>query len=134
MQFSARAMRTAVATLLVVLAACNDSTDPGREPEVTNLTNDFQLQLTALDNESVIRQYTWANDGPLANVTQSPTGAGSGTGTLIIRNPAGAEVYRRSLTENGTFQSTAGTGGNWTVRIEVSGYSGTISFRAQRGG
>ncbi len=123
------------ALLLVALNACGgDSTGPGLEPEVTNVADDFQLQVSALSNESLTRQYTWSNSGTTANVTQSPAGAGTGTATLIIRDNAGAEVYRRSLSENGTFVTSGGAAGTWTVRIEVTSYSGTLNFRAQKGG
>jgi hypothetical protein len=42
-------------------------------------------------------------------------------------------VYSRSLSDNGTFTSAAGTTGTWTIRVVFSGTSGTINFRSDKG-
>jgi len=40
----------------------------------------------------------------------------------------GTEVYNRSLADNGTFVTTSGTAGNWTIRIGFNSASGTVNF------
>jgi hypothetical protein len=36
------------------------------------------------------------------------------------------------LAENGTFTSTKGAAGDWTIVDELSGASGTLNFRVQK--
>lgn len=116
-----------------VLAACGGSnaTAPRYQPQVVNLTNDFAFQVTALNNVSDDIQYVWRNDGTTANVNQSPSNL-SGTVTLVIVDAAGTQVYSRSLAQNGTFTTTAGAAGNWTVRVHFSNASGAVNFRLQK--
>ena len=117
---------------LGLLAGCgNDATAPRFQPEVTNLANSFGFQVTGLDGVTDNVEYTWRNDGTVANVNQSPSGL-SGTVSLIILDAAGTQVYSRSLTDNGTFVTTAGTAGNWKVRVQFSAARGSVNFTLQR--
>jgi hypothetical protein len=112
--------------------ACGGSViGPENQLEVANLTDNFQLQATALADVSETLTYTWENTGTGANVNQSGTVTG-GSATLTIEDDAGTEVYRASLAETGTFQTSAGIAGAWTVRVELSGMSGTLNFRVQK--
>jgi hypothetical protein len=52
--------------------------------------------------------------------------------SLVITDATGKQVYSRSLTENGTFTTSAGTAGNWTVRVSFSSVSGAVNFRIQK--
>ena len=116
-----------------MLAACSDNNAlaPQYQPQVVNLPNDFAFQVTALQNVSDNLQYGWRNDGTTANVNQSPSDL-TGAVTLVILDAAGSQVYSRSLAENGTFATTPGTAGNWTVRVQFSKASGAVNFRLQR--
>lgn len=118
---------------LIMVGACggNNATAPRYQPQVVNLPNDFAFQVTALNNVSDNLQYTWQNDGTSANVNQSPSNL-SGTVSLIILDASGTQVYSRSLAENGTFATTTGTAGNWTVRVRFSQASGATNFRLQK--
>ncbi len=118
---------------LALLGACGggNATAPRYQPQVVNLTNDFAFQVTALANVSDEIQYTWRNDGTTANVNQSPSNL-TGTVTLVILDANGTQVYSRSLAENGTFATTAGTAGNWTVRVRFTQASGAVNFRLQK--
>jgi hypothetical protein len=51
-----------------------------------------------------------------------------GDATLFIADGAGAQVYQRSLAENGTFTTAAGTAGTWTVRLKFAEASGNATF------
>ena len=61
--------------------------------------------------------YSWENTGTTATVDQSASIA-SGSATLVLRDANGVQVYSRSLADKGTFSSTAGTPGTWTVRVQ----------------
>lgn len=123
---------TAIAAF-AVFAACSDNNAlaPQHQPEVVNLPNDFAFQVTTLQNVFDNLQYVWRNEGTTANVNQSPSNL-TGTVSLVILDAAGSQVYSRSLAENGTFATTSGAAGNWTVRIQFSKASGAVNFRLQR--
>lgn len=117
----------------VLLAACGDkTTGPGRDPEIINATDNFQYQITDIQDFSGAHVYSWQNTGTTATVNQSTTVTG-GTATLIIRDANGTQVYNRSLAENGTFSSSAGTAGIWTVRVVYVGADATVNFRVDKG-
>ena len=116
----------------VLLTACSDSaTAPRFQPDVVNATNSFAFQATALSKVSDVAQYSWRNDGTTANVNQSPSNL-SGTVSLVVLDAAGTQVYSRSLAENGTFVTSAGMAGLWTVRVTLSNVSGAVNFRLQK--
>lgn len=119
--------------LLAVLAACSSdgATAPQYQPQLVNLRNDFAFQVTALQGVTDELQYTWQHDGTVANVNQSPSNL-SGAVTLVILDASGAQVYSRSLAENGTFVTAAGTPGMWTVRVRFTSASGAVNFRLQK--
>lgn len=56
----------------------------------------------------------------------------AGTATLIIKDAASTQVYTKDLNANGTFVTTAGTSGAWTIRVELVNVSGTLNFRVQK--
>jgi hypothetical protein len=124
------------APLLLALAlatACGDSgaTAPQYQPEISNATNTFAFQVTALQNVFDNLQYTWQNDGTTANVNQSPSNL-SGSASLVILDAAGTQIYSRSLAENGTFTTAVGAAGKWTVRVRFTNVSGAVNFRLQK--
>ena len=123
---------------LTMLAGCGDSTSttatttpPPYQLEVSNVANSFAYQASPLKSVSGLTQYSWRNDGTIANVNQSPSNL-TGTASLVVLDAAGTQVYSRSLTDNGTFVTSAGTAGMWTVRINFSNVSGAVNFRLQR--
>ena len=63
-----------------MLAGCGESTtttatttSPLYQQEVANVANSFAYQASALRNASDLKQYSWRNDGTIANVNQSPS-------------------------------------------------------------
>jgi hypothetical protein len=96
-----------------------------------NATDSFQFQATAMENYSKTLQYSWSNTGTTANVDQSCS-VTDGSATLTIRDANGTQVYQRNLGQNGSFTSTAGTAGTWTLTLSMSSTTGTLNFRAQR--
>jgi hypothetical protein len=98
------------------------------QPEVINVRNDFALQATGLLDFTDDVQYAWVSDGTAATVSQSPTLL-TGTAILFVFDGAGTQVYQRSLAENGTFATTTGVPGTWTVRLRFQEASGNTTFR-----
>ena len=124
-------LRSMVALALVVGCGGNDATAPRYQPQVTNVANSFAFQVTGLQSVTDELLYTWRNDGTTANVNQSPAGL-QGTASLVVTDAGGRQVYSRALTENGTFVTSAGTAGNWTLRVKFTNASGTSNFSLQR--
>jgi hypothetical protein len=118
---------------LVTMACSDNPVSPSNEPEITNVTDDFRFQVTNITNLSTSLGYTWRNTGTTANVTHSIS-VTSGTVTLNIRDANGATVYTRSLSQNGTFKTSAGAAVNWLIEVVPSNTDGTLNFRVQRGG
>jgi hypothetical protein len=119
----------------ILLTGCSDNpTDPLApfEPEIINNPDNFQFQVTDVTDVTTIVTYTWQNTGTSANVNQS-CAVTAGTVTLVILDADSNQVYSRDLSENGTFQTTAGTTGNWTIHVTLSNVSGTLNFRAEKG-
>ena len=119
--------------LLLVSTACSgdNALGPANQLEVTNVTDNFQLQATSLENVSQTLSYTWNNTGTMANIDQSGV-LSSGSATLTIRDGAGVQMYAVSLGETGTFATDEGTAGSWSIRVQLSGASGALNFRAQK--
>jgi len=114
---------------LALFAACDTRvvTEPEFQPQVINVRNDFAFQVVGLDQFTSDVVYSWASDGTAASVTQTPTLL-TGDATLFVADGSGAQVYQRSLGENGTFMTTAGVPGTWTVRIKFQETSGSAAF------
>jgi hypothetical protein len=103
-------------------------TQPPFDAQVINLRNDLALQITGLQDATSELEYTWQNDGTAASVTQSPTLL-TGTALLFVFDATGTQVYQRSLAENGTFTTTAGAPGSWTVKVRFSEANGDVTLR-----
>ena len=116
--------------LLLTLGCDGDPLAPF-QPEIGNATDSFQFQVTALRNVTTTQEYDWQHTGTVANVNQA-TALTGGTARLVIRDAGGAEVYRRDLTANGTFQTSTGAVGRWRIRVELVDASGAVNFRVQR--
>ena len=50
---------------------------------------------------------------------------------LIILDAAGTQVYSADLTQSGSFTTTAGTSGDWTIRLTLAGCFGDLNFRVE---
>lgn len=131
-----RAQQTGIAlaalgACLALLAGCNDNISPGVEPEVVNETDNFEFQVTDVQNFSNTLLYTWRNTGTQADVNQATT-LTRGAATLVIDDADGAEVYSKNLDANGTFQTEVGASGDWRIRVVIVDASGTLNFRVQK--
>lgn len=123
----------AVATLTVLISSsCGKKKSPISpfEPEVTNLADNFQFQATALQNVSTSVTYQWSNSGTSANIDQS-CAISAGTAGLTIMDNDGTQVYTGDLTQGGSFTSSQGTSGVWSIRLDIYDVDGTLNFRVQ---
>lgn len=116
--------------LLLTFVACSDPLAPF-QPEVTSATDNFQLQATGVTNLTTTRTYSWSNTGSRATINHSTT-IGGGAARLVVRDAAGAVVYDRALAPSLNEPTTAGAAGTWKVELHLTGYSGTLNFRAQK--
>lgn len=126
-----RVLSAAIA-LAASLSACDSAgtIGPDNQLQVTNATDNFQFQVSNLDNVTETLTYTWANTGTQANVNQSCAITG---GTAMVTVTQGStQLYSGDLKNNGTFVSTAGTAGNWTVTVTLTKVTGTLNFRVQK--
>lgn len=121
----------AVALVAALGAGCGDPASPGIQPRIINVADNFEYQISNVRNYTGTATFTWSNTGTTANVNQSASITG-GSVRLVILDAANVQVYSRSLADNGTFITSAGTTGAWTVRVEYSNGTGTVNFRAQK--
>jgi hypothetical protein len=120
-----------LALLGVVLgASCTDPLGPF-QPEITNATDNFQLQATGVTTVTSTLTYSWVNTGTRATVNHSTTTT-AGTAQLVIRDAAGTLVYDKGLVPSLNEPTASGTAGTWTIQLRLATYSGTLNFRAQK--
>lgn len=117
-----------VAAILVI--ACKDPVGPFI-PTVSNSPDNFSVQATDLKNVTTTQLFLWDNTGTAATVIQSSS-LTRGSGTLTLLDAAGAEVYTKDLSTQGTFQTTNGLAGEWSIHLLLSGVHGTLDVRVQR--
>ncbi len=121
-----------VVLALTALAACGDNViGPGNQLQVTNATDDFQFQVSNLNNVTQTLTYSWSNTGDSANVNQASS-LGGGSATLTIRGPTGTVLYQAGLQNNGTFHTQKGTSGTWQIQVALTKADGTLNFRVQK--
>lgn len=123
-----------VATCIVLAgltSGCGGDTpvSPGVQPQIVNQGNgNFQFQVTAMKNYSGAFRYSFANAAATADVNQSSAVA-SGNVTLSILDANAASVYSRDLNADGSYVTSAGAPGTWTIVVTPSGASGDLNFR-----
>jgi len=118
---------------LAAVIGCGGSTNSSLapfEPEVNNAPGTFQLQATGVDNVTAVEEYTWSNSKTTANVNQSGT-LTAGTAVLTLLDNTASQVYSRDLSESGVYQASVGDVGTWTIRLELTNYSGDLNFRVE---
>lgn len=123
-----------IAVASLALAACGgNSTGPlaQYEPQINNVTDNFQFQATDVADITGTYTYRWLNTGDSATVNQATAGTG-GSATLTISDSTGAQLYAQPLSANGTFGMIKGAAGHWTVRVQFFRYAGTVNFRVQK--
>jgi hypothetical protein len=117
----------------VAAVGCGNNTNSSLapfEPELNNAPGTFQLQATGVDNVTAVESYNWSNSGQSANVNQSGS-LTSGTATLTVLDHSGSPVYSGNLGVSGVDQTSTGEVGTWTIRLELTEFSGDLNFRLE---
>jgi len=125
---------TILATALVLTAGCDGGSNgigPENQLEVTNAIDQFQFQLTALENVSDRRSYDWENTGTQAtiDVSQALTG---GSAILTISDAEGSVLYEAQIDAATDETTTLGIAGMWRIEVKLSDATGTFNFRVQK--
>ena len=124
----------AAATGILLVTGCEDSSNgigPENELEVTNAVDQFQFQLTALDDVSDRRGYDWENTGTQAtiDISQAITG---GSAILRIIDAAGTVMYENDIADDEDGTTPVGVAGTWRIEVVLSRTTGTFNFRVQK--
>jgi len=120
-------IRAAALAALALVVACGDGpTAPGIQPQITNLTDAFSYQVSAVQSVTGTYTYTWQNTGTVAKITHASDAGATGTATLTVKDAAGTQVYSGELVSSGQpLTAPAGVAGAWTVKVVYSNYSNT---------
>jgi hypothetical protein len=102
------------------------------QPEISNTTDNFQLQATKVQNVSTTLYYDWTNSGSIANIDKSGA-VSSGTATITIYDAGNTQVYSGDLKLTGSEQSATGAAGKWKIKLVLTGTAGDLNFRVQKG-
>jgi hypothetical protein len=121
---------TGVIAVVMLAAACSESTAPTFELAVSNNPDDFIAQSGTVLNESLDREYTWQNSGTRATVTHATTLDG-GIARIVIRDASNFIVYDSALLAAASEQTQAGAAGSWRIEILLSAFSGSVNVRVQ---
>jgi hypothetical protein len=115
----------------VGIGGCSNDPLGPYQPEITNTTDNFQLQATGVADVTSTQTYSWSNTGTRATINHSTT-TSAGTALLTVRDGAGAVVYTKALVPSLNEATATGTAGTWTIVLTLTAYSGTLNFRAQK--
>lgn len=123
-----------IAAALFLVAGCDGGSTgigPENQLEVTNVTDQFQFQLTALDKVTDTRAYDWENTGTQAtiDVSQAITNGSAG---LIIRDAEGTITYQTEIEGGMDGTTSPGVAGTWRIEVDLSRVTGTFNFRVQK--
>ena len=125
-----------VAALLVLTAsfsACDGAIPlgPDNQLEVTNAADNFQFQVSNMENVSETLSYVWENSGTQATVDISQAIAG-GSPILTIRDADGTVVHQEDIAEDDNTDTAVGVAGSWDIEVRIRNTTGTFNFRVQR--
>jgi len=130
MNFSKAALLASPLVAVILTAGCSTDSSSPFQPNVVNETDTFAVQASGLSNVNVTESYTWQNPGVTANVGNSGV-LTSGDAALTVMDAIGATVYTGDLSTTGTFNTTGGASGSWTVQLVLVNYSGDLDFSLQ---
>lgn len=120
-----------ISVLVIILSGCTGDSLSPFQPEINSAQDSFQLQATNVSNVSTILVYLWNNSGTRATINHSTTTT-AGSTLLELKDSIGTVVYSKALAPSLNEPTAFGTAGRWTITLTLTGYSGTLNFRAQK--
>jgi len=120
--------------LTLTLVGCgsgNSALNPKFQPQVSNQPDNFQFQTTGVSKVTQTLHYTWKNSGASASINQA-CAITAGTAAVTLRDSTNAVMYSGDLKANGTFASSAGVTGDWSIDVVLTNVNGTLNFRVQK--
>ena len=124
-------VRIALPAVAAALVSCSNNSLAPFQPQISNVADNFQAQATNVSNVTATLTYTWSNSGTQATINHSTTTT-AGSTLLVIKDNAGTTVYSKALSPSLNEATSVGVAGSWTVQLTLTGYSGTLNFRAQK--
>ena len=118
----------------LLTTGCEDASTgigPENQLEVTNALDQFQFQLTALDDVSDRRSYNWENTGTQATIDVSEA-ISSGSATLTILDAEGSIMYQADIAGDSDGTTPEGVSGTWQIEVVLTRTTGTFNFRVQK--
>lgn len=127
--------RQVVFTFLVagMLTGCGGGNliGPTNQLEVGTAVDNFQFQVSNLDNVSQGLSYTWENTGDQATVDISQA-ITAGSVILTIRDADGTVVHEEDIRQDNDTDTAVGVAGRWTIEFQLDEVTGTFNVIAQR--
>ena len=117
--------------ILFHMSCVQNSLEPVLNPQITNITDQFEFKITDVRSITQQLQYQWQNNGINANI-HNFSNITEGSAFLTISDRVGDEVFSGNLDQTGDFFSSAGATGIWTIQLNMSNVSGTVHFRIER--
>ena len=104
---------------------------PENQLEVGTAADNFQFQVSGLDNVTENLSYDWENTGTQAtiDISQSLT---QGSAIVTITDADGTVVHQEDLRQDNDTDTAVGTAGTWRIDVQFDGSSGTVNFIVQR--
>jgi hypothetical protein len=123
---------------LILMAAIGCSTGNGGTPlppaflpHVVDSRDDFQFSVTGVSKVTQTLTYQWQNTGAAATIDQTGS-VSAGSAMIKVLDANNSMVYSADLNSSGSFVSTTGTTGSWTIQVVLSKTSGAMSFHLQK--
>jgi hypothetical protein len=124
-------MRTlAILAFALLLSGCASTRKVSRDIMVMNEPGVFSLRIGSLENISNRRRYEWINAMGKATVRQA-SDVKSGVARIEVRDAAGIIVHSKSLTQKGSFTTTAGKPGVWKILLVLDHATGSVMFEVK---
>ena len=127
-----------LAVCLILMATIGCSTGNGGTPlppaflpHVVDSQDDFQFAVTGVSKVTQTLTYQWQNTGDAATIDQTGS-VSAGSAMIKVLDASNSTVYSADLNSSGSFVSTTGAAGLWTIQVVLSKTSGAISFHLQK--
>jgi len=120
----------AILALALVLSGCASTRKVSRELTVMNEPGIFSLRIGSLEDISNRRRYEWINAMGKATVRQAST-IKSGIARIEVRDADGIIVHSKSLSQRGSFVTSAGRPGLWKILLVLDHANGSVMFEVK---